>query len=204
VQVRAVCGDGAFSPWSVPATYTACPPPPATLSVAGTIVTAQWQTYAVATGFTVAWRLNEPGAAWYQVALPPNVSVFTLPQLLSNRNYLFRIRARCGQIVGSWSGEQGFSTTAPGGRLAVTPRVSEPVVYPNPNAGVFGVRLPAGSDAELKLYDAAGKLVRTARIVSDVHETETMFGDDLPLSPGFYLLRGKTAAGEWTKKIVVK
>ncbi len=205
IQVRAVCSDGVFSPWSSPATYVACPPPSATLSVVGSIVTAQWATYPTATGYTVAWRLNEPGAAWYQVALPANVSIFTLPQLLPNRNYLFRMRARCGQIVGSWSGEQGFSTTAPGGRLAAASvSGAELFVYPNPNAGVFSVRLPAGASIFLRLFDMSGKCVAAVERSASEFETEIELGREQPLTSGLYLLRGESFEGVWTKKIVVK
>ncbi|MDW8334851.1 MAG: T9SS type A sorting domain-containing protein [Bacteroidia bacterium] len=150
-------------------------------------------------GFTLAWRLNEPGAAWYQLALPAAVTTFTLPQLLPNRNYLFRIRARCGQIVGSWSGEQGFSTSASAGRLAASASVRETSVYPNPNDGVFVVHAAAAT--LLTLFDAHGKVVETRACEANA---AVEFGTSRPFSAGVYLLRGQTSDGVWTRKIVVQ
>ncbi|MDW8334852.1 MAG: fibronectin type III domain-containing protein, partial [Bacteroidia bacterium] len=71
VQVRAVCSGGTFSPWSLPATYLACPPPAATLSVAGTIVTAQWPPHATATGLPSLGDSTNPERPGISSLCPP-------------------------------------------------------------------------------------------------------------------------------------
>ena len=68
-------------------------------------------------------------------------------------------------------------------------------VYPNPANGRCVVTLPDNTEAELNLYSADGRLIKTIANASGATELQLS-------SQGVFLLQATTQAGTATRKII--
>jgi len=176
IQLRVLCGPGEWSNWSGTRYYRTRP-----LRVAANnIYTAQgdWWAYLIMqnhTGDQKQFRFREVGGSWTYVPITTSHYVF-LDNLVSDTDYQFQVRHRCGSS-GYWSCfSQLFSfTTTSGGSMVVDDpptqdlmtasreRVtSEVSVYPNPFQGDYVQVDMKGSGQKirsLKLMNLQGQLI---------------------------------------------
>ena len=98
--------------------------------------------------------------------------------------------------------EVNLSTAPLATRAAAAPWAAE--VWPIPAHGRLHLALPTGSGpATAALLDATGRVLRAeAALVATPEGTATL--DVSGLSPGLYVLRLRTAAGEQSRRVVLE
>ncbi len=145
--------------------------------------------------WTPMWRLNEPGAAWVNGTISGIFNSFVLPNdLLSGRNYQFRIRSRCGTTINLPTTPVNFFTSCAAGRWAENNQSLEDefVVYPNPTDGEIQIRFTAPEGrAAVTVHDLSGKIV--AQFERETLSGRNVFNFALPeTAKGIYVLSLQT------------
>jgi hypothetical protein len=199
VRVRANCGSGNVSAYSVPVTFTTvsgCQPATITqIQPAISSALVAWSVVPGATRYSISWRRDVTGAAWNTISVGLQNS-FTINGLDANTRYLVRVQTECSGILSPWTPESGF-TTLPSKQQAFSTRSLDNVtVYPNPSRGNFTLQLEAGEGeaiATIRIVDLTGRLVwenasevtqglnmipvQVANYVSGIYIVELRLGD---------------------------
>ncbi len=119
-RVRSNCGYGYQSPWSYPAYFTTpgdyqCSTPTwaETFNITSTSATLQWSEVWGAQSYTV--QIRPSGGTWYNVPGTPTPNTYiTVYNLTPNTNYVWRVKANCGNgQYSNWTWLIAFTT--PGG-----------------------------------------------------------------------------------------
>lgn len=79
---------------------------------------------------------------------------------------------------------------------------SFPLIFPNPNYGVFNVHLKSDSPILIRVYDISTRVV-IEQAYMGIHP-DGYFNVDLNLSPGIYFVKIVTGKSEYIEKIVVQ
>ena len=167
-----------------------------------TINSAQLSWSAIAN--PVQWQLEyktiNQGSKWLDVFLTGNVRTVKLTGLLSNQNYQWQLRAKCGTTWTVYSASIGFKTSssfvvaiaAPAGEVVNTAEISDPTslkASPNPFTSHTIIRytLKEAMQISLAVYDGKGiKLTElvNGRMGAGIHEARL---DGTRLAAGIYL-----------------
>lgn len=76
--------------------------------------------------------------------------------------------------------------------------ISEPVISPNPNNGVFNLALPKNmQNAQYQLFNLAGSIVLLNKVSKEYHTSES-------LPKGIYFLKIFNNKQHFTKKLIIK
>ena len=141
-----------------------------------TVTTAQLNWTAIAN--PVQWQLEyktiKHGSKWVDVLLTGNIRMVKLTGLLSNQNYHWHLRAKCGTIWTAHTSTIGFKTIA--SSLAREVPAMEDIVdagsatiklHPNPTKGLFNLELQLAdksfATALINLRDISGRIVYTEK-----------------------------------------
>jgi hypothetical protein len=168
-----------------------------------------WNAVADAAGYIVSWGVaNTNPSGWPQAVVCNPTTQFTITGLVSSFDYQVRVRTNCSNCTtasqssdlrSDWSQIQGFRTLQQR-EASLTAADEVPVqVYPNPNRGVFTVRLPSGEGVvQLELVDAAGR-----RVWSSAGMGSELEVDATEVGTGLYLLRAVRGPQRWHVKVVI-
>jgi hypothetical protein len=146
-----------------------------TSGVTATSVQFNWTANANPAEWQVQYKTTNKGSNWLDVLLTGNKRSVIIQGLLSNQNYQWQIRARCGKTWTAYSISTGFKTLAIIG-TATYPNVitstKKPIkeeedlevkVLPNPSSSYFTLVIRSSSDktADLRIVDAVGRIVES-------------------------------------------
>ena len=199
--VRSVCEGGVYGEWDSVQYRTFC----ATVEDL-TLVDDNISVNAAnfIEGYKVTWVDNSGTEQWSVSYGTPNSynwhsetvnePFIQLEPLRPNTRYEVEVSALCGEDNYGDYRYVGFTTINVGIAEADASSLS---VSPNPASGRCVVSLAVDTPAELKLYDADGRLLQTIAYKGTPIELQ------LP-SQGVFLLQATTAAGTMTRKIVNK
>ena len=199
--VRSVCEGGVYGEWDSVQYRTFC----ATVEDL-TLVDDNISVNAAnfIEGYKVTWVDNSGTEQWSVSYGTPNSynwhsetvnePFIQLEPLRPNTRYEVEVSALCGEDNYGDYRYVGFTTINVGIAEADASSLS---VSPNPASGRRVVSLAVDTPAELKLYDADGRLLQTIAYKGTPIELQ------LP-SQGVFLLQATTAAGTMTRKIVNK
>ena len=115
-RVRANCGNGQYSNWTYPVSFTTlgsvCHAPTwlYTSNITQTSATLGWSSVSGAASYSVQWRL--PGGPWYDVPGSPSTSTWiSLNGLDPNTTYQWQVRTNCyNGMTSDWSYIASFTT----------------------------------------------------------------------------------------------
>ena len=197
--VRAVCEDSVFGEWDSIHYRTFCAKV-SNLAVSSDSVAVNYD--GLLEGYKITWTDTTDTQQWivdYGITGSNNGSYaevsepqYNMPPLRPNTKYTVAVRSYCGdQNYGE--GRWIYFTTATIGIDGI--EAFSLSVCPNPADGRCTVTLPDNLDAELKLYSADGKLIKTIPAANGPTELQ------LP-SKGIFLLQATTPTGTVTRKIV--
>jgi hypothetical protein len=184
-------------------------------TVTGNSVQLNWNAVANPEQWQIQYKPIGKGAAkWIDVLLTGNIRSATISNLLSNQNYQWQIRAKCGKSWTAYLAGANFKTgTASASRSAddlFTQHANAVIqLYPNPSNGNFNLSLQLEQaitgTANISIRDITGKLLLTEKI--NVVNGLVRKNIQLPgfATAGMYFVE-VSANGNWfkTKLIVTK
>jgi hypothetical protein len=145
-----------------------------TTNVTATSAQLSWTAIANAVQWQLEYKTIKQGSKWVDVLLTGNIRTVKLTGLLSNQNYLWHLRAKCGTIWTTYSSAIGFKTIA--SSLAREVPAIEDIVdagsatiklHPNPTTGLFNLELQLAdksfATALINLRDISGRIVYTEK-----------------------------------------
>lgn len=206
VYVRSVCGF-IYGNWAGAQFLTLPDTCARILSVDIDTSAANITTDSLVAGYVAYWNSSFEPQAWEVeyglqgsalTSLTDSSSTLSLPPLLPDSHYEFRVRALCSDsIYGDWLSTQFHTMTLPTDTTTTQSislsSIQSITIAPNPASGYCVVDLPG--EAELKLYASDGRLLQS--VVS--------YGSSVTLqlpSQGVFLLQVVTPEGTIARKIV--
>ena len=157
----------------------------------------------------VQYKINAKGTSWidFPSLLPGNIRSVTINSLLSNQEYLWRIRAKCGKTWTTYSNSILFKTSAScsGSVIAsaasvITSAVSNNEVgnlilklYPNPTKGQFVVEMhladKINAKTKIQLIDMTGKTIQSENAEVNKGSLQKIISLSPAVTKGIYLVR---------------
>ncbi|MEJ8818775.1 GEVED domain-containing protein [Lacibacter sp. H407] len=181
-----------------------------------TSVQLNWKAIANPEQWQVQYKPIGKGAAkWIDVLLTGNIRSVTIQNLVSNQNYQWQLRAKCGKSWTAYLPGANFKTVAAvagrtsGDHMLTGNANAAILLYPNPSNGNFNLDLQLeqtiSGTANISIRDITGKLLLTEKV--NVVNGLVRKNIQLPgyAIAGMYLVE-VTANGKWykTKLIVTK
>ncbi|QNA46049.1 M12 family metallo-peptidase [Lacibacter sediminis] len=158
--------------------------------------------------------IGKGSSKWMDIFLTGNIRSVTIPNLVSNQNYQWQIRAKCGKSWTAYLAGSNFRTSATTANRSAddlfTGNANAAMqLYPNPSNGNFTLNLQLEqaitSTANISIRDIAGKLLFTEKV--NVVNGLVCKNIQLPgyATAGMYFIE-VSANGKWfkTKLIVTK
>lgn len=184
-------------------------------TIASTSVQLNWKAIANPEQWQVQYKPIGKGASkWIDVLLTGNIRSVTIQNLVSNQNYQWQIRAKCGKSWTAYRAGTNFKTSATAASRSSAEVLTQNTnagmrLYPNPSNGNFNLDLQLeqtiSGTANISIRDIAGKLLLTEKV--NVVNGLVRKNIQLPgyAIAGMYLVE-VTANGKWykTKLIVTK
>ena len=157
----------------------------------------------------VQYKINAKGTSWidFSSLLTGNIRSVTINSLLSNQEYLWRIRAKCGKTWTTYSNSILFKTSAScsGSVIAsaasvITSAVSNNEVgnlilklYPNPTKGQFVVEMhladKINAKTKIQLIDMTGKTIQSENAEVNKGSLQKIISLSPAVTKGIYLVR---------------
>ena len=147
-----------------------------TTNITATVAQLNWTAAANPVQWQVQYKTTRLGSKWVDVLVTGNKRSVIISGLLSNQNYQWQIRARCGTIWTAYSAAVGFITLRSTVIVSIAlPKkvqtsATEPAglkVSPNPSSGFINIDLQVGksssSTAVLSLLDLSGRRLYTEK-----------------------------------------
>ena len=197
--VRSVCDDDTYGEWDSVHYRTFCAKV-SNLAMADDNITVNAD--GLLEGYRITWSDATDTQNWlveYGIAGSPEGGFeevdeprFNMPSLRPNTLYEVLVSSLCGEDNYGDVLRIVFTTTTVG---IADVEAFQMDVYPNPANGRCVVTLPDNTEAELTLYSADGRLIKT--IANACGATELQLS-----SQGVFLLQATTQAGTATRKII--
>jgi len=150
----------------------------------------------------VQYKINAKGTSWidFPSLLPGNIRSVTINSLLSNQEYLWRIRAKCGKTWTTYSNSILFKTSASCSGSVIASAISNNEVgnlilklYPNPTKGqfVFEMHLEEklNTKAKIQLIDMTGKTIQSENAEVNKGSLQKIISLSPAVTKGIYLVR---------------
>ena len=146
-----------------------------TTNITTTSAKFNWTSIANPVQWQVEYKTTKLGSKWVDVFVTGNKRSFILTGLLSNQNYQWQIRAKCGSTWTSYSASASFRTNGSSSLARIAQpidKLNEPVVpsislYPNPGNGLFNLHLQLDTKmsgtAIVSIVDMTGRKVYTEK-----------------------------------------
>ena len=204
VAVRAICGEGNYSDWSTPATFTTA----SCQMVQGVNVPAATITTSSA---VVNWTAN--GSSSYEVGYGPlgtttdnctrrttTTNSYTITGLEEGTNYVVYVRSICGDgIYSDWTAGFNFMTTEVGIDDVDNTAIS---LYPNPASSTVTLTGIEG-EATVTVVDMNGRVVKVIGYGLEVIDNSLTI-DISDLSQGAYFVRITGERVNAIRKLIVR
>ena len=148
-----------------------------TTNVTTTSAQLSWTAIANPVQWQLKYKTIKQGSKWVDVLLTGNIRMVKLTGLLSNQNYHWHLRAKCGTIWTAYSSAISFKTIA-SSTLSLArevPAIEDIVdagsatikLHPNPTTGLFNLELQLAdksfATALINLRDISGRIVYTEK-----------------------------------------
>ncbi len=183
-----------------------------TTSITATDAQLNWTAIANPVQWQVQYKTTKQGSKWVDVFLTGNKRSVVLTGLLSNQNYQWQIRAKCGSSWTNYSITAGFKT---GGTNTLT-RVAQSAdemaaepgarIYPNPTQGVFmlEMQLPENDNGtvNIQVIDLTGRILQTEIASITKGHLKKNMSLQINLAKGIYLLRIIAGNKTYTTRLV--
>jgi hypothetical protein len=157
----------------------------------------------------VQYKINAKGTSWidFSSLLTGNIRSVTINSLLSNQEYLWRIRAKCGKTWTTYSNSILFKTSAScsasviaSAASVITSAVSNNEVgnlilklYPNPTKGQFVVEMhladKINAKIKIQLIDMTGKTIQSENAEVNKGSLQKIISLSPAVTKGIYLVR---------------
>ncbi len=153
----------------------------------------QWQ---------VQYKINNKTAKWVDILPFPtgDIRSVTINSLLSNKGYVWHIRAKCGKTWTSYSNSISFKTATTCISSVNVSTINKNEIsnatlklYPNPTKGQFVVELHVtdkiNAKAKIQLIDMTGKTVQTENAEVNSGSLQKTISISSNLTKGIYMVR---------------
>ena len=164
-----------------------------TINITSNSATFVWSALANSDQWHIQYKTTNKGSKWIDVFVTGNKRSFTINTLLSNQNYTWQIRAKCGKGWTDYAPAVSFKTL--GSASAVEARTTEIVhnnlfevtTAPNPSDSYFTLTVRSSNNNErilMRVIDELGRVVEQKENV--MPGTTVRFGDKY--IPGIYFV----------------
>ncbi|MCS6904721.1 MAG: fibronectin type III domain-containing protein [Bacteroidia bacterium] len=174
-------------------------------NISQTSARINWQPTAQAISYIVEYR--EIGESQFTRINNVQGTSYTLTGLVSGGQYFARVIARCSNLASDISLPSVtllFATSLAKEATAANSLVTDLLVYPNPNNGIFNISLNAveSSNATVTLTDLSGRVILEK--VFEVHAGNNQLPLELQgYTPGVYLLQFKQGSERHVVKVIL-